>query len=127
MTGPQQRLPGRGNKSLAQLERDAALGRLARARRWLIVGATAATAAIAAAVSSAAPGRKLGSRATTGAARASSTASPSSAVMPALASPGQLGLQGPNEGPQPSQAPAPQASAPSPAPAPAPAPVSGGS
>jgi hypothetical protein len=119
MIGTEHRHKGRGNPSLAQLERDAALGRLSRARRWLIVGATAATAAIAAGVSAAAPGHKVGARAET------EGASLSSDRMPAPASPAELGLQSPQSAPQPAPAPVPPAAAP--APAPSPAPVSGGS
>ena len=85
-------------------ERDAALGRVARARRWLIVGAAAADGR-----DSPRPclrarrGDTLGARASQRRCGARATASASSsAEMPPLASPAQLGLQGPEEGPQPS-------------------------
>jgi len=136
---------GRRSTSLAALERDAALVRVSRARRWMIAGAAALSAAIAALVSSTAPGHTLGSRgqataSTTGSARSASSIA-SSKTLPPLASPGELGLQGPSSVPQsaatvspatpdPSQSsqasPNPVQAAPAPAPTPAPV-VSGGS
>jgi len=132
----------RRRQSVAQLERDAALDRIGRTRRWVIAGAAGLTAAFAALVSAIAPGRTLAARAPGGgvAEARTSTQSASPAQMPPLASPSQLGLQGPDQPPQaassPSQAPSGQSQAPTqsdpsqaaPAPAPAPAPaVSGGS
>jgi hypothetical protein len=107
------------------MERDAALDRLGRARRWIIVAAAALTAGFAALVSAVAPGRSLGHTRTPAAPRQTAAAA---AVMPPVASPSELGLQGPNEAPAPAQStPAPQA-APQPQPVPQPAPaVSGGS
>jgi hypothetical protein len=128
MIAVEHRGSGQRSKSLAQLERDAALSRVGRARRWLIVAAAALTAGLAALVSAIAPGRTLGARAqvrvpvTNGSVR-----SASATQMPPLASPSTLGLRGPSVGPQaaPSQS-GPSQAAPAPASA-APAPVSGGS
>jgi hypothetical protein len=125
----------------AQQQRDAALVRIARARRATIVGAGGLTVGLAAFVSAIAPGHTLGAKVatnltadahTSGAAPARSTST--SLRMPSLASPSQLGLQGADDSPQ---AAAPQQSAPQPsqgAPAQqapvqqaAPAAVSGGS
>jgi hypothetical protein len=143
----------RRSKSLAQLERDAALRRVSRARRWMIIGAGGLSAAFAALVSAVAPGHSLGAKthaevASTGSARTAkaSTAAASTASaprMPPLASASELGLQGPSQDPQassdPSQSqaqappsqptqPAPAAQNPTPvAPSTAPAVVSGGS
>ena len=129
--------------SKATLQRDAALARIGRARRWLIAGAAGLTGAIAAFVSATAHGHTLHRKAvvptstrTTG----SSSTSPS-AHMPPLASPHSLGLQGPAQDPQssssgssqpqsgpssssnqPQSNPSPQSQAPA---APAPAPSSG--
>ena len=50
----------RSNRASAVLERDAALGRIVRARRWLLVGAAALTAALAALASALLPGKSLG-------------------------------------------------------------------
>jgi hypothetical protein len=140
---------GRRSRSLAALERDAALVRVSRTRRWLIAGAAGLSAGIAALVSSAAPGHTLSSRGQPGISTSGSASAPvrtasaarSSRTMPPLASPGELGLQGPSSAPQaapsvaqaspdPSQsaqaAPNPAQAAPAPAPTPAPV-VSGGS
>jgi hypothetical protein len=119
----------RRSKSLAQLERDAAIARVSRARRWALLGAAVLTAGFAALVSAIAPGRSLGAKA-----RATAYVAPRSAPrhaashlqMPPLASAGDLGLQGPSSAPQPAAAPAPtpapQQSSPAPAPsAPSPA------
>ena len=132
------RRPSRG---LAQQERDSALQRVGRTRRWVIAAAAALTAGFAAIVSAIAPGRTIGAHAQTRALGLGSTRTPprplASTRMPPLASAQDLGLQGPSSAPQaaptPSQqaAPSPSQAAPSqsqPAPAPsAPAAVSGGS
>jgi hypothetical protein len=116
----------RRNQSLAQLERDAALGRVARTRRWVSAGAAALTAGFAALVSSVAPGRTLSAR---GSVRAPATRASvvASTQMPPLASPSSLGLQGPSQAPQTdsTQAPANQAQS-APAPSPTPQASSGG-
>jgi hypothetical protein len=142
----------RRSPSHAALERDAALLRVSRARRWMIAGAAALSAGFAALVSSIAPGHTLKSKASSGgtlsASRTASTApAKTSNRMPRLASPGDLGLQGPSSAPQSASQPGPsggsnspvasdptqsappnpaQAAPAAPQPAPAPA-VSGGS
>ncbi len=143
MTTRNDRTPGRDDKSRAALARDAAISRIGRTRRWVIVGTAALTAAFAALVSAVAPGRSLASKSTgrtstttagTGArARSSSSSVTAIPQFPPAANPSSLGLQSPNQPPQsvPSQpqtttsAPAPSAPAPQPA-APQPAPQSGG-
>jgi hypothetical protein len=138
----------RSSRSLAQLERDAALRRVGRTRRWVIAAAAALTAGFAAVVSAIAPGR-TGAH-TQARALGSTRTQPgrvASTRMPPLANASDLGLQGPAGAPQatptpspaapapsqvapsPSRAtPAPAQAAPAPAPAPsAPAVVSGGS
>jgi hypothetical protein len=106
MIGAQNRKTRPGNQSLAVLERDAALVRVGRTRRFVIVATAALTAAVAALVSAVAPGRSLGAKAQTTPATAARVAAPSSGSatapgLPPLASPGSLGLQGPSEAPQP--------------------------
>ena len=155
MIGAEHRGTGRRSQSLAQLERDAALHRVSRARRWLILAAGALSAAFAALVSAITPGHTLGARAqaqtltpgstsSSQATKGSPSSSSSATKMPPLASPAALGLQGPSQDPQassdPSQAQAPAQSQPDPsqsaaaiqnpaavAPSPAPVVVSGGS
>ena len=130
MNGIDYRGAARRSPSQAQVERDAALDRVARTRRWMIAGAAALTAAFAALVSVVAPGRTSTARAHGNRTADSRTSTPaSSAQMPPLASPSQLGLQGPDQPPEaasvPPQAPSnPSQTAPAPATAPA---VSGGS
>jgi hypothetical protein len=135
-------MTARRSQSLAQLERDAALTRVSRVRRWTLVAAGALTAGFAALVSAIAPGHSLGAK-TRGHAPLSARQAPrtgsrrSQLQMPPLASASDLGLQGPSSSPQAapsSPAPSNQSqAAPPPAPvAPAPAPsqapvVSGGS
>jgi hypothetical protein len=134
------------------IERDAALARIGRTRRWVLAGTAALTAGAAGLVSAIAPGRSLGAKPAQASQPAvSTTAAKSSATsghatepqMPPLADPSTLGLSGPSQAPQASTTdnsaatpPAPAQSAPSqaqsdaaaqsqaaPAPAPAPAPV----
>jgi hypothetical protein len=108
---------------LAALERDAAVARAARMRRWTIAGTAALTGAFAGVVAVIAPGKSLGAKRTAApsapAAATTSSSSSSASPMPALASPSQLGLQGPDQAPQSDPAPAaPAQSAPAqPAPA----------
>ena len=91
------------------MERDEALGRVSRARRWLILAAAALSAGVAALVSAISPGHTLGAKAqaqTLGTASGTGSSSAAaqntgSATMPPLASPGDLGLQGPGQNPQP--------------------------
>jgi hypothetical protein len=111
MIGAEHRSAGR-RQSRAQLERDAALQRVSRVRRWLILAAGALSCGLAALVASVAPGHKLGAHAQaatlsgpqagSASARASSAGAPASSAtqMPPLASPGDLGLQGPSSSPQ---------------------------
>jgi hypothetical protein len=102
--------PRHRKQSVAQLERDAALHRVTRTRRFVIGGAAALSAGIAAFVSAIAPGHSLGANkalasggdtssgtATSGASTA--RASVSSKKMPPLAKPSDLGLTGPPSGP----------------------------
>ncbi len=147
----------RRDPSLAQLQRDAALTRIGRTRRGLIVGAAALTAGFAGLVSAVVPGRSFGARArvstestAAGTVRAAPSTHTSADRMPPAASASELGLQSPDQAPQsaPSQSsqsdpgtsqqsaapsqPAPSQAAPqsqaAPTPAaPAPAVVSGGS
>ena len=105
------------NPSRAALARDAALERVGRTRRWVIVGTAALTAGFAALVSALAPGRSLASKSSPGTKVAAADPSRSSSrsaipAMPPPANPGSLGLQGPNEAPAP--APSPQSQAPAP-------------
>jgi hypothetical protein len=133
-------------RSNATLRRDAALARIGRARRWLIVGAAGLSGGLAAFVSATAHGHTLRKGAAAPAPARSADTSSASAQMPPLASPHSLGLQGPVQAPQsssdgssqsqqgssqPQSSPPSQSSAaPTPAPSPAPsggAVVSGGS
>jgi hypothetical protein len=138
MVGAERRMTGRRSQSLAQLERDAALARVNRVRRWTFVGAAGLTAGVAALVSAVAPGRSLGAktRLAEEVALRQVPRTSSRPQMPPLASAGELGLQGPSSSPQaaqaqtqaPTQDPSQAAQTPAPAPASVPAPaVSGGS
>ena len=102
------RSPQRGahsrERSLARLQRDAALMRVGRARRLLIGGAAGLTAAIAYFVSSIAPGRAYSGSKHAGTAPLTAVTLRSS-TMPPLASPAQLGLQSPDQAPQAAPAP----------------------
>jgi hypothetical protein len=96
-------LRGRRSQSLAARERDAALGRVGRTRRWVILGAAGLTAGFAALVSSVAPGKTLkhgGIATRSAAATTTRPRSTGSTKMPPLASASQLGLQGPGAAPQ---------------------------
>jgi hypothetical protein len=87
---------------MAQLERDAALGRVGRTRRWIILSAAGLTAGFAALVSAIVPGKSLGAKTVTRTAKIvpNSARPAASATMPPLATAGQLGLQGPSQAPQ---------------------------
>jgi hypothetical protein len=52
----------RPERAAAALQRDAALGRVSRTRRWLLAGAAALTAALAALASALLPGKSLGAK-----------------------------------------------------------------
>jgi hypothetical protein len=101
--------PRHRKQSVAQLERNAALQRVTRTRRFVIGGAAALSAGIAALVSAIAPGHSLGAnKAVAGGAESSSSnastarASVAPKKMPPLAKPSDLGLSGPPSGPTPS-------------------------
>ncbi len=98
------------NQSLAQRERDAAIARIGRTRRWLIAAAAALTAGFAALISAVAPGRSVAAHSTkTGAGRARPVASTAhrraSTKLPPLEGAKELGLGGPAQAPQPSPPP----------------------
>lgn len=134
--------PDRPDRPHAVLERDAALARVGRTRRWVIGGTAALTAGAAALVSAIAPGRSLGAKPASVKTSAApvTTANTAAPQLPPLASPSSLGLAAPSAAPgsapqsdpspsQPQQqsAPAPQSSpAPQDQAASAPAPSSGG-
>jgi hypothetical protein len=96
--------------SSAQVQRDAALKRVSLTRRWVIGGAAALSAGLAALVSAIAPGHSFGAKpafadstsASSGggnSAQSSARASVGSKKMPPLAKPSDLGLAGPATGP----------------------------
>src|SRR5213082_3524814 len=99
----------RPDAARAVVARDLAFGRIQRTRRWLVVGAAGLTAGLAALASALLPGKSLGaktrSESSTTTPSRSSTAKPSSATpqLPAPADGAQLGLQGPDAVPTPSQ------------------------
>jgi hypothetical protein len=110
--------------------RDAALQRISRTRRWMLAGAAALTAGLAALASALLPGKSFGAGATHHAQAAASTSATATPPLPAAANAAELGLtasgQAPQSAPAPS-APAPQPQAPAPQPAaPAVAPSGGG-
>ncbi|HEV3127695.1 MAG TPA: hypothetical protein VGY32_01860 [Solirubrobacteraceae bacterium] len=92
-------------RSLTSSDRDAALARVGRTRRWLLGAAAALTAGLAALASALVPGRSLASKHQTAATGTTGPAnSPTRKTEPALpppASSGQLGLQAPSQAPQP--------------------------
>ena len=125
MIGSEHRMTTTDNRSRAVMARDAALDRVRRTRRWVIIATAALTAGFAALVSAVAPGRSLASKSATGTEVASSSsqsangASSGSSVVPQLppaANPDSLGLQGggqaPQSAPSPSQNSAPSQSTP---------------
>jgi hypothetical protein len=127
---------GESRRSAAQLERDAALSRMSRARRWAIAAAAALTAGVTALVAAIAPGRSLGHSASSqpqaagAGSRSASVGAGAQGQLPPLASAKQLGLGDSSQSPglaAPPQPPAPSQPA-TPAPgASDPAAVSGGS
>jgi hypothetical protein len=85
----------RSDRASAALERDAALGRISRARRWLLAGAAALTAALAALASALLPGKSLGAKphSTATASRPAAHGSdPLTPRLPPPAGPAALGL-----------------------------------
>ena len=101
--------PRHRKQSVAQLERNAALQRVTRTRRFVIGGAAALSAGIAALVSAIAPGHSLGANKAAAGGTESSSSNASTArasvtpkKMPPLAKPSDLGLSGPPSGPTPS-------------------------
>jgi hypothetical protein len=124
--GPDARRP-RNDRARAVMARDAALERIVRARRWIIVGSLALTGALAGLASALLPGKSFAaSKASAANAKSGSTTAPTARVsraasgapaLPAAAGPSQLGLNGPVQAPAPSQSSPPPASTPAPAPA----------
>ncbi|MFL5824687.1 MAG: hypothetical protein ACJ764_14735 [Solirubrobacteraceae bacterium] len=110
MTGIDRRRTARDDPARAALARDAAMGRIGRARRWLLLAAVAMTAGLTALASSLLPGKSLGSTGARARSVPTHTASgagrhrvaASAAAVPPLPAPagaGQLGLQGPAQAP----------------------------
>jgi hypothetical protein len=114
MAGTQASTAGSSEQALA---RDAALARLGRARRWMLAGAAALTAGLAALVSVLLPGKSLGAG-SHGVARTTSATSGITPSLPAPADAAQLGIQAPGQAPQSVPQPAPQPAAPAAQPAP---------
>ena len=115
--------PSPDDRSDARLRRDQALRRVGHMRRWVIGSSAALTAGFAVFVADVAHGRSSTTtpRSNSVTARPASQSEP---ALPAVASPGDLGLQGPAQAPQPSTS-APQPS-PQPQASPAPSDSSGG-
>jgi hypothetical protein len=106
------------DRSDARLRRDQALRRVGHMRRWVIGSSAALTAGFAVFVAQVAHGRSSHTTARSGA----STVRPvsqSEPALPAVANPGDLGLSGPDQAPQPAAPAQPQSS-------PAPSDSSGG-
>jgi hypothetical protein len=116
--------PSPGDRSDARLRRDQALRRVGHMRRWVIGSSAALTAGFAVFVAEIAHGRS--STATPRSSAATPRpASQSEPALPAVASPGDLGLQSPGQAPQPAPSTA-QPSSPAPQSSPAPSDSSGG-
>jgi hypothetical protein len=118
----------RSNRASAALERDAALGRIVRTRRWLLAGAAALTAALAALASALLPGKSLGAKVHSKSATSQPVARRSNSSTPRLPPPAgaaALGLRSGDSGTDNSGAgnSGAQAAQPQPAPQPAPAPA----
>lgn len=104
--------PGTGSqdRAYARGQRDAAISRVGRTRRWLIIGAAGLSAALAALASALTPGRSVAAKTPARTVAATSPAPSGSAAnqpLPPEASPSSLGLQSPSQAPQsaPAQAP----------------------
>ena len=127
------------DRAAAALQRDAALQRIVRTRRWLLAGAAALTAELTALASALLPGKSLGAKSrtpavtkTTPAKRALATSG--APALPPPAGAAALGLQGGESGQSSPESDnsgsgnsGSQAAQPPPAPAPQPAPSAGGS
>ncbi|MGZ6595239.1 MAG: hypothetical protein ACXVFH_07755 [Solirubrobacteraceae bacterium] len=100
------------DRSEARLRRDQALRRVGHMRRWVIGSSAALTAGFAVFVAQVAHGRSSSTTARSGASSARQV-SQSEPALPAVANPGDLGLQGPDQVPQPA-APSPPQSTPAP-------------
>jgi len=111
------------DRSDARLRRDQALRRVSHMRRWVIGSSAALTAGFAVFVAEVAHGRSSSAtpRSSSATARPVSQSEP---ALPAVASPGDLGLQSPAQTPQPS--PSPAQSSPAPQSSAAPSDSSGG-
>jgi hypothetical protein len=115
MTGSDPRRASERQPSHAQVERDAALWRLSRMRRWVFIGAAALTAGFAALVSAVAPGKTLHSSSSTATPALSPAAGrptlTASAQFPPLAPASEL-LHAPDQAPLPAPAQSQQATQP---------------
>jgi hypothetical protein len=98
--------------------RDAALHRISVTRRWVIAGAAALTAGLAALVSALLPGKSLGAKPVTPAASAHATKAATN-VTPALPTPASAAQLGVGSGEESDPSIPPPSAAPQPAPAPA--------
>jgi hypothetical protein len=102
-------MPSYGDRSSATARRDAALGRVAFARRGAFIAAAGLSGGFAALISALAPGKTLAQihprAAAASPASATTTAAPAP-KMPRLRTPAELGLQAPSRAPQAASAPA---------------------
>src|SRR5438270_9412843 len=87
------------DRAAAALQRDAALARIVRARRWLLAGAAALTAALAGLASALLPGKSLGAKPRAAAVTPTASAKPgSSRAAPSLPPPAGAAALGPGGG-----------------------------
>ena len=108
MIGREHRMSTTDPRSRAILDRDAALARVRRTRRWVIAGTAALTAGFAALVAALTPGRSLASKSPAATEVASASGGSATRVrsassvpqLPPAANPDSLGLQGPSQPPQ---------------------------
>jgi hypothetical protein len=95
--------PRSGQRSITSGDRDAALVRVSRTRRWLLAGAAGLTAGLAALASALVPGRSLASKNHAAATGQTTSKTPDRATEPPLPPPAggtQLGLRAPDQAPQ---------------------------